>query len=92
MIIKEIETYRIAVPLKKPFKTALRTVETAESIIVKISCDNGIIGWGEAPPTYVITGEGLASIESAIQHVLKPFCLRKIYLTMKQFFRNLTRF
>jgi L-Ala-D/L-Glu epimerase len=57
MKIQQIETYRTAVPLVKPFKTALRTVEVAESIVVKITCDNGIIGWGEAPPTVVITGD-----------------------------------
>lgn len=46
MKINTIETFRAAVPLKKPFKTALRTVETAETIVVKVTCDNGIAGWG----------------------------------------------
>jgi L-Ala-D/L-Glu epimerase len=88
MIIEKIETYRVAVPLIKPFKTALRTVETAESVVVKVICDNGITGWGEAPPTYVITGEGLASIESAIQYVLKPFLLKKNLLNYEAIFQE----
>ena len=48
---------------EKPFKTALRTVRTAEAVIVKVTAENGMTGWGEAPPTAVITGETLDSIE-----------------------------
>ncbi len=72
MKIQKIDTYRVAVPLHTPFKTALRTVTVAESIYVKITCDNGITGWGEAPPTHVITGESLSSIEYAIQFMIEP--------------------
>lgn len=89
MIIEQIETFRIAVPLIKPFKTALRTVTTAESIFVKITCDNGIVGWGEAPPTVVITGDSLHGIESAIQHVMKPFLLKKNLLNYESIFQGL---
>ncbi|WP_180955716.1 MULTISPECIES: hypothetical protein [Bacillus] len=38
MKIEHLQTYRAAVPLVKPFKTALRTVETAETIVVKVTC------------------------------------------------------
>ena len=89
MKIDKIETYRVAIPLIKPFKTALRTVTTAESILVKVSCDNGIIGWGEAPPTVVITGETLSSIESAIHHVLKPYLEQKSLLNYEALFQGI---
>lgn len=72
MKIKRIETHRVAIPLIKPFKTALRTVNTADSVIIKIICDNGIVGWGEAPPTAVITGDTMGSIEAAINEVMAP--------------------
>jgi o-succinylbenzoate synthase len=72
MEIQSVETFRTAIPLKQPFKTALRTVHTAASVIVKITCRNGITGWGEAPPTHVITGESLASIEYTIHEIFKP--------------------
>ncbi|PYZ92385.1 dipeptide epimerase [Salipaludibacillus keqinensis] len=75
MIIEDIHTKRMAVPLKKPFKTALRTLEVAESVVVTIHCDNGMTGFGEAPPTVVITGESLDSIQAAIQQTLKPALL-----------------
>lgn len=89
MIIEKIETFRNAVPLKKPFKTALRTVTVAEAIFVKITCDNGIIGWGEAPPTLVITGDSLVSVEGAIHDVIKPFLLKKNLLNYEAIFQGL---
>lgn len=89
MKIVSIDTYKVAVPLIKPFKTALRTVEVADSIIVKMTCDNGIIGWGEAPPTHVITGDSLASIEAVIQQVMKPFLQGKSILNYEAIFHEL---
>ncbi len=65
-VLASIETYRIAVPLKKPFKTALRTVEAAEAVIVHLATQDGRSGFGEAPPTHVITGDTLDGIERAV--------------------------
>lgn len=70
MKIQSIELATVAVPLKKPFKTALRTVHTAYSTYVKITADDGRIGWGEAPPTHVITGDSMASIAYAIEEIM----------------------
>lgn len=72
MKIVDLELYHSSIPLHTPFKTALRTVTVAESIFVKITCDNGSIGWGEAPPTHVITGDSLASIHYTIDQVIRP--------------------
>ena len=89
MIIQNIETKRIAVPLKKPFKTALRTVETLESILVKITCDNGMVGWGEASATVVITGDSLPSIEGAIMQTIRPQLIGMSVLAHEQVFHTL---
>ncbi|MGE6752784.1 dipeptide epimerase [Rossellomorea sp. NPDC071047] len=89
MKIHQLETSRIAVPLHTPFKTALRTVEVAEAIVVKLTCDDGTVGWGEAPPTAVITGESLSSIEWAIQQVVKPAIIGKSLLNYEQLFQHL---
>lgn len=72
MKIKDIKIGFISVPLKKPFKTALRTVNSVEDVIVRISTDTGNIGYGEAPPTGVITGDTKGSIIGAIEdHIAK---------------------
>lgn len=72
MIIKSIEVSEILVPLVTPFKTALRTVEAVNDIVVKIISDTGEIGYGEAAPTLVITGETKESIKSAVLNYIKP--------------------
>ncbi|ADK14705.1 MULTISPECIES: dipeptide epimerase [Clostridium] len=71
MKIRDIKIKRISVPLKTPFKTALRTVERVEDIIVEIYTDTGNIGFGEAPPTGVITGDTTGSIIGAIEDHIK---------------------
>ncbi|MFD1036838.1 mandelate racemase/muconate lactonizing enzyme family protein [Virgibacillus byunsanensis] len=89
MNIEKIETYRIAIPLHTPFKTALRTVTVAESIVVKVTCDDAIIGWGEAPPTHVITGYSLASIEFAINGIMKPLIVGESLLNRERVFEKI---
>ncbi|MDU5081103.1 dipeptide epimerase [uncultured Tissierella sp.] len=72
MKIKEIQVGQISVPLKKPFKTALRTVDKIEDVVVKIITDTGHIGYGEAAPTAVITGDTKGSIKCAIEDYIAP--------------------
>ena len=63
---------RVRVPLRTPFKTALRTVEAIDDVVVMIDTDTGHVGWGEAPPTAAITGETHESIVAAIRGHIAP--------------------
>ncbi|HET9048161.1 MAG TPA: dipeptide epimerase [Chiayiivirga sp.] len=72
MKITDITLGLLRVPLKTPFKTALRTVETVEDVIVCIHTDTGHIGYGEAAATAVITGDTHGSIIEAIRVYLRP--------------------
>ncbi|HQV72404.1 MAG: dipeptide epimerase [Dokdonella sp.] len=72
MKITDIRFGMLRVPLKTPFKTALRTVEAVEDIIVMINTDSGHVGYGEAPATAVITGDTHGSIIDAIRHYISP--------------------
>lgn len=65
--IKGISCKQTLVPLKKPFKTALRTATSIEVIVVRIQLENGQEGLGSAASTWKITGESLSSIEAAIK-------------------------
>ncbi len=75
MKITDIQIGEIFVPLATPFKTALRTVENVEDIVVKIMTDTGEVGYGEAPPTAVITGDTKGSITCAIRDFIRPALL-----------------
>ncbi len=72
MKIAKIETTDIRIPLVTPFKTALRTVDTVHDILVRVTADDGSEGFGEAPPTAVITGDTLGSIRCAIEEFIGP--------------------
>jgi o-succinylbenzoate synthase len=72
MKITRIEFAMLRVPLKTPFKTALRTVTQVEDVIVMVHTDTGNIGYGEAPATAVITGDTIGSIVDAIRHYIAP--------------------
>jgi o-succinylbenzoate synthase len=72
MKITDIRFGMLRVPLKTAFKTALRTVESVEDIVVMVHTDEGRIGYGEAPATAVITGDTHGSIIDAIRHYIAP--------------------
>ncbi|KAB8033261.1 dipeptide epimerase [Fluviispira multicolorata] len=72
MKIVDILIGKIKIPLKRPFKTALRTVYFAEDIIVKLLTRSGLVGYGSAAPTLAITGESSDSIISCLVNNLKP--------------------
>ena len=75
MIIQDIQVGSISLPLARPFKTALRTVDRVEDVVVRVVADNGAVGYGEAPPTAVITGDTIGSITCAIRDFIRPALL-----------------
>ena len=79
MKITKVRLGRISVPLRTPFKTALRTVNSVEDVIVEIHTDCGAVGYGAAPPTGVITGDTTGAIIGAIQdHIAKNIVGRDV--------------
>ena len=79
MKITSVRLGRISVPLRTPFKTALRSVSSVEDVIVEIHTDCGAVGYGEAPPTGAITGDTTGAIIGAIQdHIAKTIIGRDV--------------
>ncbi len=79
MKITEVRLGKISVPLRVPFKTALRSVSSVEDIIVEVHTDTGAVGYGEAPPTGVITGDTTGAILGALQdHIIKTVVGRDV--------------
>ena len=79
MKITKVRLGRISVPLRTPFKTALRSVSSVEDVIVEIHTDCGAVGYGEAPPTGAITGDTTGAIIGAIQdHIGKSISGRDV--------------
>lgn len=57
MKIKHTQIFRLDIPFHKPLKVAIGEISGAENIVVKITTDCGVVGWGECSPTRYITGD-----------------------------------
>lgn len=77
MKIVDVKLGMLKVPLITPFKTALRTVECVEDVIVMLETDTGHIGYGNAPATAVITGDTHGSVIEAIRTIYTPLLLNR---------------
>ena len=91
MKITDIAVGTISIPLITPFKTALRTVDRIRDLIVRVTLDSGETGYGEAPPTAVITGETSQSIAAALSDYLAPAALGSDPSDRDAFFSRLDR-
>lgn len=69
MKITDIHIKTIHIPLVTSFKTALRTVTDFENILVMVTTDSGLVGYGGAAPTAVITGDTLPAIIGGIEYI-----------------------
>ena len=79
MKITDVRLGMISVPLRVPFKTALRSVNSVEDVIVEIHTDTGAVGYGEAPPTGVITGDTTGAIIGALKdHIIKTIVGKEV--------------
>ena len=79
MKITEVRMGRLSVPLRVPFKTAVRSVDSVEDIIVEVHTDTGAVGYGEAPPTGLVTGDTSGAILGALrEHIIKTVVGRRV--------------
>ncbi len=75
MPVVELRTHRVRVPLRTPFVTALRRVETADSLLVEVRDEDGRSGWGEGTQTWKITGDSVPAMTAALSGPLRETVL-----------------
>lgn len=72
MKIAKIDIHLIDLPLIEPFIISYGTYPSMPSIIVKLTTECGLVGWGEAVPDEHVTGESPNSTYALLQHQLAP--------------------
>lgn len=72
MKITSIDIYPINLPLIRPFVVSYDSYPDMPSIIIKVSTDKGIVGYGESVPDEHVTGESFHSTISLLKHNLIP--------------------
>ncbi len=69
---ESVSCARLSVPLHTPFVTALRRTQTSETLVVRVADSDGVVGWGEAPQVWQVTGESLAGATACVEEMLTP--------------------
>lgn len=72
MKITEIEVFAIRLPLIDPFIISYGSYDDMPSVIVKITTDNGYIGYGEGVADEHVTAESWESVFQVIKNTLAP--------------------
>jgi o-succinylbenzoate synthase len=75
MKITGIRLGHLSIPLRTPFKTAVRTATHIEDVLVTICTDDGAVGFGSAAAVPAITGNTAGGIRAAIEGPVKNFLL-----------------
>lgn len=67
MRISSVDTFPIVLPLVKPIKMSHITIERSENVLVRITTDTGIVGWGEGVEATDITGDEQTRILGSLE-------------------------
>jgi len=72
MLIERIEAIPIEVPVRRPLKMAVATVNVRTCIVVRVTTEEGIVGLGESVLARYFSGESPASAVDLIDTALAP--------------------
>jgi len=72
MKIIKVEAFPVSLPLKKPFTIALGTMTHSPHVVVRITTDEGIVGYGEASTWHVVYGYDQHELVWVVNQYLGP--------------------
>ena len=72
MKVNYVEYERLDLKLSEPYTIAYETVHKVTNFILKLHCDNGMIGYGCSAPDLVVTSESPKEIEEVINSIIIP--------------------
>ncbi len=81
MKIISANIYELCIPFKGKFSHSLKSRSNSDSIIVSITSNSGVTGYGEAVPRPYVTGE---SVSMCIEHIVNVLLPRVINKTMPE--------
>jgi len=71
MKIIKIEVFKLNLPFTLSWKIPLGVIDKAANVVIKVSTDKGIVGWGEGSPFPQITGDSQATNIATAKHLAK---------------------
>lgn len=88
MKITDIVWEKVHIQLTEPFKIAFAVIDYAEVVLLKVTTDDGLVGYGEAAPFAPVTGETVDSVIAVLEMLkpgligMDPFEIEKIHAMM----------
>ena len=67
MTITGMKIEKVQIPLKEPFKVAFATVSSLESVLIGVTTEDGLTGYGEAAPFAPVTGETIDGVIAVLE-------------------------
>lgn len=92
--IARVEVFRLNIPLIDPFVISLETITHAHNLLVRLTANNGLIGWGECSPYRRIAGEtqdsgfAVAPLLARALEDRHPWAIAECHLAMDQVIRG----
>ena len=71
MRITRFELFPLRIPLKAPFVTSLGALTEVESVVLRATTNDGLVGWGECNPFWSINGETQETCLAVGKHLAK---------------------
>jgi L-Ala-D/L-Glu epimerase len=90
MLIKKVDIWHLNCRFQYPFKHKLATHTASENLVVRLTTDQGICGYGEGIPRDFVTGESLGASLTFLKEDLGSAVLRIPINSPKSLFPSLT--
>jgi L-Ala-D/L-Glu epimerase len=84
MRVRHADIWRVRLPFRWKVRHALAEHREAESIILRITLDNGVTGLGECIPREYVTSENAEKVESTLRDVWLPLLKREAWRTLPE--------
>lgn len=90
MRITQVDTFPVAIPLAEPIRMSHVTIERSHNVLVRVTTDDGLVGWGEGVEAMDLTGENQGRILAAIEHLgarllgRDPLCRTEMWMEMSR--------
>jgi len=91
MKISKVEYFKLDMDLAVPYTIAYETVTQASNIILKVTTDKGITGWGCAAPDIAVTGETADDVIVSINTVISDLLIGESPFQIARFLGNLKK-
>jgi len=70
-VLHRFELFPLRIPLKAPFITSLGALHEVESVCLRATTDDGLVGWGECNPFWPINGETQETCLAVGRHIAR---------------------